>query len=1143
MVRASLALALCLSVLPASAFAGETQRVAAFDNATVQPAGPRPGSGGKTFFNIEGSGNGDFASFGVADFRFAACEAKMIENPRLELRQSNAGFTTDGRYSVYLTDAVDVDIQAGTSPLTYQGGDGLASVDPLLTGLEFLAEFDFVETASGSTDTVALTPSAGASAQLVAALNAGDAMRLVLVPEESAVAATYAGQNNNSGPAPTFVFEAPCSGIGPASTSLAAADNATVQSGGPRPGDSGKTFFNIQGSGNGEFAGFGVADFNLGAVPDNVTEVTGLTLSLTESNAGFTTDGLFSVFTTDATAVSIQADDSPLAYQGGEGAASVDPLLTNLAQVATAQFIEDGDGSQDVFALKFDDTDGALTDAINAGDTLRLVFAPEEPQVAATYAGQGNFDGPPPTLTIDYLTDDVGGGALDLAIYEIQGAAHRSPVTGTTVRTSGIVTAAGNFDAVGDADLRGFFLQDAAGDGDVATSDAVFVASGASVDVGDEVSVTGFVEETGFFREITYTRISASTVDVLSSANPLPAPAVIGQSGRMPPTEIIDDDDFGNIPGLGDFDPQTDGLDFFESLEAMRVTVEDAVAVSSTSRFGEIFVVTNGGNGATGISSRGTLNIAPEDFNPEKIQIDPGREFNDPAFVDLPLVDTGALLGNVTGVVGYDFGNFQVQPTEPLSVTVAAPDPDSTTLAGDATTLTVVSYNVLNLDPNDTDGDEDVANGRFDAIADQVVNALRSPDVIGVQEIQDNNGTVDNGTFSADETLQLLADRIIAAGGPAYAFIDNTFITDGTNGGAPGGNIRVAFLYNPARVSAVPDSVRTVDDTQAFAGARLPLIASFAFGSEVVTVVNNHFSSKGGSAPIFGTEQPFEALQEDSNVNGSLDSRQRQSREIQNFVNGELSGNPDARIVVLGDLNEFEFVSPVQELVDVAGLVNLTNLLAENERYTFNFQGNSQSLDHILVSEALASGASFDAVHVNSESVDSPQRASDHDPVVAAFAFGATDGLGLFPIGLTFGPGVAFDADTATFTFAPDAPGFGRLALYVVNQTDQVSGDFFIECTTTVTPGAISIRRVRGVRAGFLPDNAAFNNTGNPRVQFGSPQSPAQEPIPAGEARRLLVSFGGTGAGTDTLTCELQEQTEGGDYQQAGSVSVAVENQ
>jgi hypothetical protein len=104
-------------------------------------------------------------------------------------------------------------------------------------------------------------------------------------------------------------------------------------------------------------------------------------------------------------------------------------------------------------------------------------------------------------------------------------------------------------------------------------------------------------------------------------------------------------------------------------------------------------------------------------------------------------------------------------------------------------------------------------------------------------------------------------------------------------------------------------------------------------------------------------------------------------------VADRLAADSEANVVVVGDFNEFEFVSPITGLED-AGLTNLTNTLPEDERYSFNFQGNSQSLDHILVSGALADDAAFDIVHVNSEFADSDGRASDHDPLVALLTIG-----------------------------------------------------------------------------------------------------------------------------------------------------------
>ena len=356
----------------------------------------------------------------------------------------------------------------------------------------------------------------------------------------------------------------------------------------------------------------------------------------------------------------------------------------------------------------------------------------------------------------------------------------------------------------------------------------------------------------------------------------------------------------------------------------MRVTLQDPVAIAGTNRFGEIFTVVDNGANASGLSDRSTLNISPDDFNPERVQIDPDSDIL-PDF-DVPKVDTGAQLEDVTGVVSYGFGNFEILPTQAFSVTDNSNlSPESTAIQENPDELTVATYNVLNLDPNDSDGDTDVADGRFTAIANDLVDNLNTPDVIGLQEVQDNDGSVDSDVTSASDTLQLLVDAIAAAGGPTYEFIDNTFIVDDQSGGQPGGNIRTAFLYDPSRVDLVEGSVRPIGDQSAdspFNGARLPLVADFEFNGQEVTAVVNHFSSKGGSSPIFGIDQPFEELQENPDVNGSLDERREQAQAVNDFVDGELANNPDANVVVIGDLNEFEFVSPLNIL---AGTTLSTN--------------------------------------------------------------------------------------------------------------------------------------------------------------------------------------------------------------------------
>ncbi|MGD9172286.1 MAG: endonuclease/exonuclease/phosphatase family protein, partial [Candidatus Thiodiazotropha sp.] len=552
-----------------------------------------------------------------------------------------------------------------------------------------------------------------------------------------------------------------------------------------------------------------------------------------------------------------------------------------------------------------------------------------------------------------------------LAIYDIQGTAHISPYEGQNVSTSGVVTA---------IDSNAFFVQDPLGDGDPETSDAVYVytSSTPTVEIGDQVEISGAVSEYtpggSASGNLSITQFYQPDIQVVSQNNILPDPVIIGEGGRVPPQQVIDDDQ------LAVFDPQQDGIDFYESLEAMRVKVMDAVAVSPTNRYGEIFVLANSGGNATGVNQRSGITIRPDDFNPERIQIDFDAGIHD----IFETVDTGDLLGDVTGVVGYSYGNFEVYPTEDFYPQAGGLEPETRDLdAEQERQLTLASFNLLNLDTNDEDGDADLADGRFDSLAEQIVNNLQAPDIIGLQEIQDNSGSEDDGVVDADQTLLALSQAIKNAGGPNYKYIDNPPL-DNQDGGQPGGNIRVAYLFNPVTVEVDWESVTRITDSDlsdgdAFLDSRKPLYAKFKAADSEFHLINNHFASKGGSTALFGQVQPP--------VNGSEEQRTAQANEVNYFVTSLLEQDPQANVVVMGDLNEFEFMPPLKALKggDTPQLVNMTESLPALERYTYNYQGNSQALDHILVTHNLAQRAEYDVLHINSEFSIS---ASDHDPVL-----------------------------------------------------------------------------------------------------------------------------------------------------------------
>lgn len=546
----------------------------------------------------------------------------------------------------------------------------------------------------------------------------------------------------------------------------------------------------------------------------------------------------------------------------------------------------------------------------------------------------------------------VNDDPIALSIMEIQGESHASAYVGQQVTTTGIVTA---------VDSNGFYLQDAAGDGNARTSDAIFVFTGGApgVVVGDGVSVSGTVGEFlpgGDTSNLTTTQLASSAITQLSSGNALPATVLIGAGGVLPPSEIIDDD------GFATFDPENDGLDFYESLEGMRVTIDNPLVTFGTNQFGETQVVASGGVGATGVNERGGITVSDGDFNPERIQIDDDSGlfagFN-------PAYSQGDRLSSVTGVVSYSFNSYEVLVTEAVSVTDDVTlGRESTALAGDEDHLSIATYNVENLDPGD---------GKFDLLAGDIVYNLAGPDIIALQEIQDADGAGSGSDLSGYVTAQGLIDAIAAIGGPNYVYIEVTPTSAGSTGGEPGGNIRNGFLYNADRVNYLSGSATIVEDP-AFNGSRKPLVAAFEFNGETIMAFDMHSTSRLGSDPLTGATQPPE--------DAGDGSRTAQAAAVRAYINDQLATDPSLNIAVMGDFNGFWFEDALQTLTGDGVLTNLSALLPEEERYSYLFDGNLQQIDHILVSSGLSSGAQYDAVHINTERAGA-ERPTDHDPQVA----------------------------------------------------------------------------------------------------------------------------------------------------------------
>ena len=566
----------------------------------------------------------------------------------------------------------------------------------------------------------------------------------------------------------------------------------------------------------------------------------------------------------------------------------------------------------------------------------------------------------------------------DLKIRDIQGQGHYSKYEDVAVNeVTGVITHFYNG--------ANFVIQDTEGDGDWKTSEAIIVnrsSASSSFAVGDVVTVAGTVEE-WFYKgysdmrdnDLPLTRIRSTDV-VKSGTAELPEPIIIGED-VFPPTQNIEND------GLTEFQPEEDGIDFWEALELMRVGVADAQIVGPQD-YGEVFVVSKNATNNE-FHKQGGILLEEDDFNPERITVTTGEGVVAKAgdtFAEAPV-----------GVLGYGFGNYQIwtDETDVPEIVDGGTDPEETWIENAEDKLTVAAYNVENFsaDPSHT-SDE-----KAQRIAESFVNDLNSPDIISMVEVQDNDGPETSGNSDATASYERLIADIEAAGGPTYAWTD---IAPEYNqdGGQPGGNIRVGFLYNPDRVTLAEGTKGTATQDNswtpegdlelnpgrvqpiAMPNTRKPLAAQFEFQGEEIVVIATHLNSKGGDQSLMGQNQPPQFTSEIERI--------ELAKAINGFIADGLEKNPELNVVVTGDMNDFEF-TPALKALEGDILTNKVNDVPEEDRFSYYYQGNSQVLDHLLVTNNLADNTELDMVHINSMFMEEHGRASDHDPLLAQITF------------------------------------------------------------------------------------------------------------------------------------------------------------
>ena len=634
---------------------------------------------------------------------------------------------------------------------------------------------------------------------------------------------------------------------------------------------------------------------------------------------------------------------------------------------------------------------------------------------------------------------DLGFTAIELpsgvtrgpSIAQIQGATHTSPMVGLVSNVVGIVTKVRttthtDSDSGALVNTVSVFIQAPDPDNDPATSEGLQIylgedpASEAIPEMGDLVSVRGTATEHSFAStDLSITQITGSidstgftppTITVLADSLTLPSPIVIGSGGRIPPNRFISN---GAISGI--FRPEDEGIDFYESLEHMRVRLNDARVVSGYVSFRyEVSVVGDNGRNAGLNHPRGGVLLSRGEYaNPEVLSID--TDYFDLAH-QITATQTGDTFADpILGIMGYSFTSPRVFVTERGMHTPGAPAREVTTLTGTSNRLSMATFNLFNLA-----GNSPVA--KFQDLAETIVTGLKAPDIIGLQEVQDNNGETDDTVVTAAGTLSTLISAIEAAGGPRYVYKQINPARN-ADGGAPGSNIRVALLYNPGRVNfdtmtaaggTIPAGDATTNtavrgttsadislnpgrildttvsgSTNAFNASRKPIVGKFDFNGQKLFVVVAHFNSKRGDGAVWGRTQPF--------ARSSEVQRSRQATMVNGFVRNLLEVESTANVVVLGDLNDFYYSNVLARGLQGSQLENLIERLPELERYSFQFSGNSQILDHILVSNAMESKfeaidivhrySEYDATRYDPASPSSTARHGDHDPVVATFNF------------------------------------------------------------------------------------------------------------------------------------------------------------
>lgn len=607
------------------------------------------------------------------------------------------------------------------------------------------------------------------------------------------------------------------------------------------------------------------------------------------------------------------------------------------------------------------------------------------------------------------VSDGQGEGTIQnddcppsIFINAIQGSGNTSPLLGNIVTTTGVVTGIKS---------NGFFVQtpDAMWDADPNTSEGIFVFTStfppASVVVGNNLCVTGTVAEfipSSDPYSLSLTEITSPTIIVLSTGNSLPTPVVISSADAAAG---------GSISQL-------------EKFEGMRVVVNSMTVAAPTGGNISETNATSTSNGfffgvVTGVEipfrepgirtpnpvpAPNPPNVPIWDANAELIGVESdglgGAAIN---------VATGAVLTNVVGPLDFSRRTYTIYVDPAMAPGISNNNLSATPVPAQTNEeLTVASFNMERFYNNVNDPGGDVTltttayNNRLNKVSLAIRNVLRSPDVIGVVEVENLS------------TLQDIANKVnndaLNAGDPNPNY--QAYLVEGNDVGL----IDVGFLVKSTRVNVVnvvqygaaTTYINPANGLTELLNDRPPLVLNATFNKPgcatpyPFTVIVNHLRSLNGV---------------DDAVDGPRvrAKRNAQAEFLANLIQAMQDENPGINIISVGDYNAFQFndglvdvigtikgtptpadqvVLPSTDLVN-PDLVNLIDGYTAAQRYSFVFDGSHQVLDHILINQNANSilsrfsiarlDADFPEIYRND--ANRPERISDHDAPVAYFLF------------------------------------------------------------------------------------------------------------------------------------------------------------